>query len=246
MKNISTVFFLLLAFICLPYLGYSQTPCENYDQSMAEVEGKLQKYPIDYNQLLKQLEQIKADCPEKATEVDAKIEEVSAKKQAKFARDKAAKRKKEAEMARKQAEMTRRKAEKDRSASHAFKAASQKTASQKAAKGTLDKPAPRMSSTGIYDNFPGYVAFYTQGLDDRNFEAPKAMRSFPEENGVIEIDICIDKNGTVVSAKVDTENSNITTVAWHEKLITHAKKFIFNTTADPNQCGSIRYLFKKI
>lgn len=234
MKNLFTQLLIVFILISLPLYSFSQSPCEDYDQSMSEVDGLLNKYPVDYNKLLKQLEEIKENCPEKAAEVDAKIEEVTAKKKAKIEKDrrayaKAVERKKAAEMARRKAQEQQPR-QKDRSAG----------------KGLFEQPAPRMSSTGIYDNFPGYVAFYTQDLDERKFEAPKAMRSFPEESGVIQIDICIDKNGTVVSAKVNTEISNISTKEWHEKLIAHAKNFQFNATADPNQCGSIRYLFKKI
>lgn len=237
MKNISIQLIFLFTFICLSTFSYSQTPCDNYDQLMSEIDGQLQKYPVDYNKVLKQLEQIKESCSDRAKEVDTKIQEVTAKQKAKIAKERRA-----AEVARKRkADMARRKAleeqprQKQKISGNPF-----------GSQGKYDQPASRVSSTGIYDNFPGYVGFYAIGIDNRKFEAPKAMQSFPEESGVIDIDICIDKNGNVVTAKVNTSNTNISTKLWHERLIEHARKFKFDPVEDPKQCGTIRYLFKKI
>ena len=238
MKKISTKLLLLFALIYLPIFSYGQTPCENYDQSMSKVDTQLQKYPVDYNKLLNQLEQIKENCPEKAAELDSKIQEVTAMKEVKIAKAKMAKQQREAAI------MAKKKAlqEQPKQREQAINFNKNLSGSQ----GKYDQPAPRVSTTGIYDNFPGYVGFYTIGLDERKFQAPKAMQSFPEESGIIDIDICIDKSGTVVSAKVNTVNTNISTKAWHEKVIAHAKKFKFDAADGPNQCGSVRYIFKKI
>ncbi|KAA3634797.1 MAG: hypothetical protein DWQ02_10860 [Bacteroidetes bacterium] len=241
MKTISTQLIFLLAFIFLSTISYSQASCDNYDQQMSEIDGHLQKYPVDYNMVLMQLEKIKENCPDKAEEVDTKIQEVTAKQKAKIAKA----RKEAAEAARKRraADMARRKALEEQPRQ---KQQMDRTKGLFASQGKYDQAASRVSSTGIYDNFPGYVGFYTIGLDNRKFEAPKAMQSFPEESGVIDIDICIEKNGNVVTAKINTSNTNISTELWHQRLIEHAKKFKFDPAEGPKQCGTIRYLFKKI
>ncbi len=239
MKNISIQLIFFFAFLCLSTFSYSQTPCDNYNELMSEVDGKLQKYPVDYNKILKQLEQIKESCPDQTEAVDTKIQEVTAKQKAKIAKDRRA-----AEAAKKRkAEMARRKALEEQPRQ---RQQMDKSSGLFASQGKYDQAASRVSSTGIYDNFPGYVGFYTIGIDNRKFEAPKAIQSFPEESGVIDIDICIDKNGVVLTAKVNTSNTNISTELWHERLIEHAKKFKFDPVEGPEQCGTIRYLFKKI
>ncbi|MCB0518682.1 MAG: hypothetical protein H6577_13620 [Lewinellaceae bacterium] len=83
------------------------------------------------------------------------------------------------------------------------------------------------------------------GLGNRGVEKKgPAIKDNSQDQGTIYLDVCVDKNGNVVSAEYTQKGSTTNSTRLKQLAIQNAKAWKFSKGSVDKQCGTIRYDFK--
>ena len=84
------------------------------------------------------------------------------------------------------------------------------------------------------------------GLGGRGLLSSPAVRDASQRSGTVVVDVCVDQNGNVVSAKKTLSGTTTTDATLINSAVSNAKKWRFKAdpTAPATQCGRITYNFK--
>ncbi len=81
------------------------------------------------------------------------------------------------------------------------------------------------------------------GFGNRGFKRPSAIKSSVQEAGTVSLEICVDDNGRVTSAKPKLSGSTTQNPQLQKLAIANAKKYRFDKSGVDKQCGTIVYKF---
>ncbi len=154
-----------------------------------------------------------------------------------------AKRQAEAERKRKEEEQRRQQAISNQVAG-AFGAGNTQSSGQGTGNGSGNQGSPQgNSSQGANSGVGGYGDFSLSGRSLGPGGLPRPAYSIQEE-GIIVIDITVDKNGNVILATIG-KGTNIDNSTMRQSALDAAKKAKFNTiSGNENQSGKITYRYK--
>lgn len=82
------------------------------------------------------------------------------------------------------------------------------------------------------------------GFGNRGFDRPGAITGNFQEIGTVNIKVCVDGNGKVVSATPKLSGSTTQSSKLQRLAIANAKKYKFDRSDADTQCGTITYRFK--
>jgi outer membrane biosynthesis protein TonB len=83
------------------------------------------------------------------------------------------------------------------------------------------------------------------GLGNRGIEKRgPAIKDSSQEKGTVFLDVCVDKNGNVISAEYTQKGSTTNSTRLKQLAIQNAKAWKFSKGSVDKQCGTIRYDFK--
>lgn len=82
------------------------------------------------------------------------------------------------------------------------------------------------------------------GLGSRGVRAAPKVRDSSQETGVINLSVCVDSNGKVVSAEFTLQGSTSQSRNLINKAIANAKRWKFSEGTVDKQCGFIKYDFR--
>ena len=82
------------------------------------------------------------------------------------------------------------------------------------------------------------------GLSGRGYQRPSPPKDNSQATGVVVVYVCVDKNGTVISAEYTQSGSTTADSNLKRIAIENAKKYSFDRGSIDKQCGTIRYDFK--
>ncbi len=82
------------------------------------------------------------------------------------------------------------------------------------------------------------------GFGDRGFKRPSPISGNFQETGTVNLKVCVDGNGKVISAKPKLSGSTTQSSKLQNLAIANAKKYRFDRSSIDQQCGTITYRFQ--
>ena len=114
--------------------------------------------------------------------------------------------------------------------------------------GPGDKPGTTGSEDGIRQGgvTAGTGGRVSGGLGGRGLLSSPPVRDASQRSGTVIVDVCVDQNGNIVSAKKTLSGTTTTDSNLINAAVSNAKKWKFKAdpTAPATQCGKITYNFR--
>ena len=82
------------------------------------------------------------------------------------------------------------------------------------------------------------------GFGDRGFARPSPISGNFQDIGTVNLKVCVDENGKVISAKPKLSGSTTQNSKLQKLAIANAKKYKFDKSGIDQQCGTITYKFQ--